>query len=430
MRLRRRHSANPGSAREPPRRRSTTRCEGGGPRGNHGFTRVGRLLVWACLAALVLAAPAAGDDIVGKKRAVDARIASLHASIAQTRAREDALKGEIAQVTGRIRVLQDKVGDVSQQLQTLEADLALHRERLAKLAELFQLQTTRLVFLREQHRVAVERRDLRLIAIYEAEDPSTLAVALSARSFEDLLDKLEYVRRISALDKRIALAVGRAKRDMIAARGRTARTKKGVASETRVIAARTAQQRSVRDRLVASRDDLSDARRHKLVSLSQLSEEERAEASEIDALQAQSASLAARIRAAQSQGSTPPQTGTGQLSWPVSGPVTSPFGWRWGRMHEGIDIAAPSGTSVHAAGTGTVIYAAWMEGYGNLVVIDHGGGLATAYAHLSAYATSSGQLVTVGQTIGYVGCTGHCFGPHLHFEVRVNGAAVDPLGYL
>jgi murein DD-endopeptidase MepM/ murein hydrolase activator NlpD len=64
------------------------------------------------------------------------------------------------------------------------------------------------------------------------------------------------------------------------------------------------------------------------------------------------------------------------------------------------------------------------------VVIDHGGGLATAYAHLSSYATSSGQLVTVGQTIGYVGCTGHCFGPHLHFEVRVNGAAVDPLGYL
>jgi murein DD-endopeptidase MepM/ murein hydrolase activator NlpD len=389
-----------------------------------------RWIAAACLAALVLAAPAAGDDIVGKKRDVDARIAALQASIARTRASEDALKGEIAKVTGRIRVLQGQVGDVSQQLATLEADLALHRERLAKLTELFELQTKRLVFLRQQHRMAVERRDRRLIEIYESEDPSTLSVALSASSFEDLLDKLEYVKRIGKLDKRIATAVGEAKEQMIDARARTAKTKEGVASETRAIAIRTEQRRAVRDQLVASRDDLSDARRQKLVSLSQLSKEEREEVSEAEALQKQSASLAAQIRAAQQRGDTPPQTGTGQLSWPVAGPVTSPFGWRWGRMHEGIDIGAATGTPIHAAGTGTVIYSSWMEGYGNLIVIDHGGGLSTTYAHLSAYAASSGQLVTGGQTIGYVGCTGHCFGPHLHFEVRVNGAAVDPLGYL
>jgi len=99
-------------------------------------------------------------------------------------------------------------------------------------------------------------------------------------------------------------------------------------------------------------------------------------------------------------------------------------------MHEGIDIAVPSGTPIHAAASGRVIYAGWMSGYGNLTVVDHGNGLATAYGHQSALAASAGQDVAQGQVTGYVGCTGHCFGPHLHFEVRVDGQPVDPLGYL
>jgi murein DD-endopeptidase MepM/ murein hydrolase activator NlpD len=103
---------------------------------------------------------------------------------------------------------------------------------------------------------------------------------------------------------------------------------------------------------------------------------------------------------------------------------------RWGRMHEGIDIGVGYGTPIHAAAAGTVIYCGWMEGYGNLVVIDHGGGLATAYGHQSSIAVGCGQTVAQGDVIGYVGCTGHCFGPHLHFEVRINGTPVDPLGYL
>ena len=121
---------------------------------------------------------------------------------------------------------------------------------------------------------------------------------------------------------------------------------------------------------------------------------------------------------------------TSGLIWPVSGPVTSTFGWRWGRMHEGVDIAASAGTPIQAAAGGTVIYASWMGGFGNLVVVDHGGGLATAYAHMSSIGSSVGQAVGQGQTIGYIGCTGHCFGDHLHFEVRSGGSPVDPLGYL
>ena len=99
-------------------------------------------------------------------------------------------------------------------------------------------------------------------------------------------------------------------------------------------------------------------------------------------------------------------------------------------MHEGVDLGAPYGSPIEAAAAGTVIYAGWLGGYGNLTVIDHGGGLATAYGHQSRIGVSVGQQVAQGEVIGYVGSTGHSTGPHLHFEVRVNGQAVDPLGYL
>jgi murein DD-endopeptidase MepM/ murein hydrolase activator NlpD len=99
-------------------------------------------------------------------------------------------------------------------------------------------------------------------------------------------------------------------------------------------------------------------------------------------------------------------------------------------LHAGIDIGVPSGTPIHAAASGTVVIAGWVSGYGNYTCIDHGGGLATCYAHQSSFATSVGAHVSQGQVIGYTGCTGHCFGPHLHFEVRINGTPVDPLGYL
>ena len=147
--------------------------------------------------------------------------------------------------------------------------------------------------------------------------------------------------------------------------------------------------------------------------------------------------LGAKIRAAQARAATPQGGVTSGAApsasgfiWPASGPVTSPFGWRWGRMHEGIDIGAPYGAPIVAAAAGTVIYCGWMSGYGNLVAIDHGGGISTAYGHQSSIAVACGQHVDQGQTIGYVGSTGHSTGPHLHFEVRVNGSPVDPLGYL
>ena len=117
--------------------------------------------------------------------------------------------------------------------------------------------------------------------------------------------------------------------------------------------------------------------------------------------------------------------------WPINGAVTSPFGSRWGGFHTGIDIDGYSGQPIAAAKSGIAIYVgSGMSGYGNVVMLDHGGGISTLYAHMSGYNVSGGAAVDQGQIIGFVGCTGSCYGDHLHFEVRVGGNPVDPLSYL
>lgn len=242
-------------------------------------------------------------------------------------------------------------------------------------------------------------------------------------------------------DEQISQQVATAKRQMRRSLRRTATTRTAVAAETRVISYRTAQQAALRDRLLASSSALSGARNAKQRDLAATRDQEQKWTEEANSLSAVSSQLTAQIQAVQaspppssdSAGSSPPPTGapsSSGLIWPVSGSITSPFGMRWGSLHPGLDIGAGMGTPIKAAGAGRVLVASYDGGYGNLVVIDHGNGLATAYAHQSQLAVSVGQQVGQGQVIGYVGSTGFSTGPHLHFEVRVNGSPVDPMGYL
>jgi murein DD-endopeptidase MepM/ murein hydrolase activator NlpD len=392
-----------------------------------------RRVALALFLLLVIATPALGDD-AGRKHQIDSKIASLQDTLSAQQKREQSLRGEVADYTGRIRALESRVGDVSLRLQTVQQDLALHQKRLDALDALFRTQSARLETLRSQYSRAVAILNRRVVDIYESDDPTTLDVLLGARSVQDALDKVQYLNDIHEQDRQVASEVAAAKAQVTAARRRTKQLRETVHSETAVIRARAAQTQAVRDQLVGARNDLSDTKQKKLQDLSTLTASERQAAGEIDALQAASERIAAQIRAAQAKSSPnsgPTQTPSNAgLIWPVQGPVTSPFGWRWGRMHQGIDIGVPYGTPIHAAAGGTVIYCGWEEGYGNFVVIDHGGNLATAYGHQSAIAVTCGQQVNQGDVIGYVGCTGHCFGPHLHFEVRINGEPVDPLGYL
>jgi murein DD-endopeptidase MepM/ murein hydrolase activator NlpD len=392
-----------------------------------------RLLVpLAALLVAVAATPASGD-VASRKAAIDSRLQRVQAKIAWAQQRESTLATEIVSVNEEIRGLASQVGVVSARLEPLERDLELHKEKLVRLNELFRLQTQRFDFYRSEYRALTERLGNRLVDLYEQGETSSLEVLFAAKSFNDLIDQAQVVDSLATQDRSIAGQVGTAKERVHAQREHTKKFRSLVAAELRTIAVRTNQVRALRDQLLANESRLAAARANKRDALSNVKESKSEFLHEAAGLQQASASLAAQIRSAQSTSSysaadsTPSAAG---FIWPVNGPVTSPFGWRWGRMHEGVDIGAGDGTPIRAAASGQVVYAGWMSGYGNLVAIDHGRGISTAYGHESSIAVGVGQVVSQGQTVGYVGCTGHCFGPHLHFEVRIDGSPVDPLGYL
>jgi murein DD-endopeptidase MepM/ murein hydrolase activator NlpD len=395
--------------------------------------RTRRVLPVVALLLAIVATPASGD-VGSRKQQIDSRLAEVQAKIARAEQREQDLAAEIDSVNSEIRGLSTQAGVVTTRLELLERDLDLHRRKLDRLNELYRVQTERFVFLRHEYQVLIDRLGDRLIDLYEGGEPNSLEVLLSAKTFTDLISQAEYVDAIGNQDKQIADQVGTAKAGVHRQREHTRHFRALVAAETRTIAIRASQVRALRDQLLASENKLAAARAAKRENLRSVKESKQEFLSEAAGLARASATLAAQISAAQSSHSySPPSDVTPSAAgfiWPVNGPVTSGFGERWGRMHEGIDIGVGYGTPIHAAASGRVVYAGWMDGYGNLVAIDHGRGISTAYGHQSSIAVGNGQTVTQGQVIGYVGCTGHCFGPHLHFEVRINGSPVDPLGYL
>ena len=392
-----------------------------------------RSLALAGLAlALVAAGPAAAEDPADEKAAVDARIAGLQAEIAESKEQEGVLTSQLSAVVAELQDAQAAVDTAEASVSALEAELSGARDRLDELTALLAVQTRRLERLRAEYEKAVGILESRVRTAYIDEPPDMLAFLVSASSFDDLIDNVEFLTRIGRQDQRIARQVERAKTRATAERRATMSTKRLQAATVSVIAARTDEARVARDRLAVDRDRLTTVESLKQTALADTRETREEYLHEVEALAAQSAVLAAQIREAQEGAGS---TGTGQPSaagfiWPCDGVVVSGFGMRWGRMHEGIDLSCAFGTPIRASASGTVIYAGWLGGYGNLVVIDHGNSLSTAYAHASSILVGVGQAVAQGETVALIGSTGHSTGPHLHFEVRVNGVAVDPLLYL
>jgi len=393
------------------------------------------------IAVLVAVPAASGQSLYDRKSQVDSRISALRGKISGTKEQEGVLSHQIANASQDIDSLQGDIGSLSSRLEGLEAELARLRDRLAALQARYEYQTHHLNRLRGEHTRAQKQLDLRLVRLYESGQSDSVALLLQVRSLSDLIDQIDFMNEIGKQDQRIAATLRRLKLEMRAARKQTAAIKGEVEATTAVVADRTEEARDARAELIAQQQALAAARSDKRELLAGVRVERDEAEEDLDAMLAASASLAGQIQSASSSSSPSVSSSSGSSSggdstpsssgfiWPVSGTLTSGFGPRWGRMHEGIDIAAPAGTPIHAAAAGRVIIAGYMGGYGNLTVIDHGGGLTTAYAHQSSIWVSGGS-VAQGQSIGAVGTTGSSTGNHLHFEVRINGSPVNPLSYL
>lgn len=396
----------------------------------------------AGVAALVGAALVAGavgiasSAPAGDKADVDRRLENARERLQAQRSRESVLTSEVQGYTDRIRALEQQLAPLRARSERLEAELASLRDRLASLSARLAVERARL----ERAEAALARRQellgRRLREIYARGAPDPILVLVESGSLRAAVETADVLEGIALRDGDLAESVGafadetRRTRDAIAdVRADVARSERraeAAAEEARVAKADLERQRAGLDAVLAERSALLD----------RVTGDRRAIEAETEDLEARSARLATRIRAAQGLPAAPSGTvATGApssagLVWPVSGPITSGFGPRWGRMHEGLDISGGSGTPIAAATSGTVILAGWNGGYGNMVVIDHGGGLSTGYAHLSSISVSPGQGVSQGTVVGGMGTTGSSTGVHLHFEVRVGGAAVNPLGYL
>jgi murein DD-endopeptidase MepM/ murein hydrolase activator NlpD len=392
--------------------------------------RMSRLRIIAVLAALPfslwLFAPVLSDGAP-----LTTRIDEKRRAIERRKDRERVLTTTISGWTRRINALQNDITALQTRQVRIEADLERKRAELDRLQALLREERIRLVKLRARLAQARAALSERLVELYKADEPDVVTVILDADGFADLLERAEFMQRVSEQDARIIDRVRTAKEEAVATERRLDRLEDRQREVTAVVAQRHEEIVDVKEQLVSRRVQFAGVRDQKARALDHTRVQRHDLEGDLRALEKEQAAVLARLQSAQGGAPAGPiRQGSGSMIWPVNGPVVSPFGQRWGRLHAGVDIAVPAGTPIRAADSGRVVLLGWTGGYGNYTCIAHGGSLSTCYAHQSRYATSNGASVSQGQVIGYVGCTGHCFGDHLHFEVRVNGAPVDPLGYL
>ena len=397
-------------------------------------------------------------SLAQQKQDNDEKLASLRQDKSDKEAYRDTLLDQIS-------TLQDQIDTYNSQIESLDGQIVDAQNAIADKDADIQADTA---LLKE-----------RLRALYMAGEATNLEILLSADSMVDLADKTEALRMVTEHDTalidtlRDEMAEIQDEKDFIEqSREDAANARTAVQEKQKELKGLEEEAQAVIDDMASQESSLeSESRR--------LAEEEAAAADAIDqwiaeynesqrraqiAAQQEADRKKAEQQAAQQQANSTPSSsnntssnssdtsdnagedtpsggqsyGTGSLRWPVPSctSISSGFGSRWGTTHKGIDIPASYGSAIVAADSGTVIQAGYgisgsgYGGYGNVVAIDHGNGIITLYAHMSSVATSAGATVAKGQTIGYVGSTGNSTGNHCHFEVRVNGTAVDPLGYV
>jgi murein DD-endopeptidase MepM/ murein hydrolase activator NlpD len=362
------------------------------------------------------------------------KLEAVEDTIGKAEEREGVLTSDIAAMGDEISALEGQVSTLRNQEAAAEEELAAKEAELQGAEDELKEALERLDTLRGRLKRALVNLRERLVAIYAYGSTDLTEVILSSEDYGDMVARTAYFDAINESDEALAERV-RSLRDEAKKLVRQRKIAKLTIEDARdAIAAREQRLEVTRSTLESREGALLSARAERRAALKSI-EGDRDEHEEIAAdLRAQIAQEIAEATGGVTLPAGPmPSPSAAGFIWPVEGTVTSGFGYRWGRMHEGIDISVPEGTPIRAAADGTVILEQSeyeSGGYGNYTCVDHGGGLSTCYAHQSSFAASVGARVSQGDVIGYSGNTGHSTGPHLHFEVRINGAPTDPLGYL
>ncbi len=385
------------------------------------------------IGALLLAAIPATAEPKDKLDRLEQRRQHAAAQEAKYAAKRKELLTTIAGIDRKRAKVESKVNELDARLDSLDQRIDVVKDNLIDAQIKVSILTEDLQDVLGELDISTDDYTARAIEAYKGGPSAYIESVLGSGSFSDVIDKVNYWQ--AALDsdaeliEQIQLLRDQTenRREVILEKQHEIATAKKELEKNR---SEVAAIRSQHAAVLAERQALLDTKETLLAEV----EDRKAYYS---ALQDQLEAESEEIRSLLAGGSSGPlPTGGGQLLWPTAGAVTSGYGYRthpiFGdrRLHTGIDIGAGYGSPVVAADTGTVTYSGVMSGYGNVIILDHGGGLATTYNHLSEQYVSAGSTVQRGTTIGAVGCTGYCTGPNLHFEVRVNGSPVDPMPYL
>jgi murein DD-endopeptidase MepM/ murein hydrolase activator NlpD len=406
-----------------------------------------RALCFATLVAFTIgtsgAASVAAPSTTTPGGSIDDKLKSAREQVAEASADEARLLEQIDASAARKKDLDKTVSSLDAQVRSVQSEVDAAQSRLSAVEAEEAKAEQRLTETQAQLSEAKNQLAQQAIAAYtgQTEAIQFLDVTLKARDIGELIAKREYIKAVTtsqreliALHERLRNEVEDRRQDLKKARTSAEEQRDVVASKRSSLQTQLDTQALAQSKVQA---EIAEGGRLRDEALSRKKEFQ----AEVDALERESQEIAATLRARGSSGgggdSPATPSGSGRLVAPIPGaPIVSGFGPRvhpiYGdvRVHTGIDYAASEGTAIHAAGDGIVIMAGSYGGYGNATIIDHGGGLATLYGHQSSIGVSEGEHVSQGQVIGRVGCTGACTGPHLHFEVRVNGTPVNPLSYL
>jgi len=358
-------------------------------------------------------------------------------SIGDLKQQQNQLNSEKKDIKGKINEKGQEKRSLTQQLKDINAELNTVEQAIENLNS--EISTTENKIAATQAEIENKQRDYdgrmaifnnRLKEMYQYGNVSFLEVLLQSSDLSDFLTRFEYLKYIANNDQKLLDEVSAIKASLEAEKKELGQMKTSLEVKRQNQMAKSQELETAskaKENLVAQINAEQDALYD---ILEDLEAESRALNSEIKRLQAEAAA-----KAAQSGKST---KAPGAYVWPCpsSRTITSNYGYRIHpvsgvkKLHSGMDIGASKGAAVVAAAGGTVIMSQYYGGYGNCIIVDHGGGVATLYGHMSALVAKKGQTVTAGQTIGKVGSTGVSTGNHLHFEVRINGSTVNPANYV